>query len=189
MSSPVATGGDRAARPPVVVCARIARSSAADRIVDHDVEHEPIELRLRQRIGAFLLDRILRGQHEQRTFERMAYAADRHLILLHRLEQRRLRLRRRAVDLVGQDDVGEDGPGDEPNRARPVARSSSITSVPVMSDGIRSGVNWMRLNLRWTASASVLISSVLASPGTPRSRQWPPARNAVRISVMTAAGR
>ena len=58
----------------------------------------------------------------------------------------------------------------------PVATSSSMTSVPTMSDGIRSGVNWMRLNLRLIASASVLISSVLARPGTPRSRQWPPAR-------------
>ena len=32
------------------------------------------------------------------------------MILLHRLEQRRLRLRRRAVDLVGQDDLREDRP-------------------------------------------------------------------------------
>ena len=40
-----------------------------------------------------------------------------------------------------------------------------MTSVPMMSDGIRSGVNWIRLNLRSTASASVLISSVLARPG------------------------
>ena len=47
----------------------------------------------------------------------------------------------------------------------PVARSSSMTSAPRMSDGIRSGVNWMRLNFRSTASASVLISSVLARPG------------------------
>ena len=31
-------------------------------------------------------------------------------VLLHRLEQRALRLGRRAVDLVGEDDVGEDGP-------------------------------------------------------------------------------
>jgi hypothetical protein len=34
-------------------------------------------------------------------------------------------------------------------------RSSSITSVPVMSEGIRSGVNWMRLKLRFSASARV----------------------------------
>jgi len=52
----------------------------------------------------------------------------------------------------------------------------------MMSEGIRSGVNWMRLNLRWIACASVLISSVFASPGTPRRRQWPPAKKAVRMS-------
>ena len=44
----------------------------------------------------------------------------------------------------------------------------------------------MRLNFRWTACASVLISSVFARPGTPRSRQWPPATNTVRISWTTA---
>ena len=41
------------------------------RVLDHDVEHEAIELRLRQRIGAFLLDRVLRGQHEERPVERV----------------------------------------------------------------------------------------------------------------------
>ena len=34
--------------------------------------------------------------------------ADRHLPLLHHLEQRRLHLRRRAVDLVGEQEVAED---------------------------------------------------------------------------------
>ena len=37
----------------------------------------------------------------------------RHLPLLHRLEQRGLRLRRSAVDLVGEQEVGEDRPGPE----------------------------------------------------------------------------
>jgi hypothetical protein len=38
---------------------------------------------------------------------------DRHLPFLHRLEQRRLRLRRGAVDLVGEEKVGEDRPRPE----------------------------------------------------------------------------
>ena len=38
---------------------------------------------------------------------------NRDAVLLHRFEQRRLRLRRRAVDFVGQHDVGEDRPGRE----------------------------------------------------------------------------
>ena len=38
-------------------------------------------------------------------------------MLLHRLEQRRLRFRRRAVDLVGKNDVGEDRTGREDHLA------------------------------------------------------------------------
>jgi hypothetical protein len=37
----------------------------------------------------------------------------RHLTLLHRLEERRLRLGRRTIDLVGQEDVGEHAAGPE----------------------------------------------------------------------------
>ena len=42
--------------------------------------------------------------------ERVRAAVDRHLALLHRLEQRGLRLRRRAVDLVRHQHAGEDRP-------------------------------------------------------------------------------
>ncbi len=42
-----------------------------------------------------------------------------------------------------------------------------------MSAGIRSGVNWMRLNDRCRILDTVLTSSVLARPGTPTRRQWP----------------
>ena len=38
-----------------------------------------------------------------------------------------------------------------------------------------SGVNWMRENVPSTASARVRITRVLARPGTPSSRMWPPA--------------
>ena len=40
-----------------------------------------------------------------------------------------------------------------------------MTLVPMMSAGIRSGVNWMRLNFRCSASASARISAVLPRPG------------------------
>ena len=39
----------------------------------------------------------------------MRVPVGRHLLLLHRLEERRLRLRRGAVDLVGEQQVGEHG--------------------------------------------------------------------------------
>jgi hypothetical protein len=35
-------------------------------VVDDDVEHEPVELGFRQRVGAFHLDGVLRGEHEER---------------------------------------------------------------------------------------------------------------------------
>ena len=76
-------------------------------IIDEDVEHEAVLLRFGQRIGAFLLDGVLRGQHEERIGQRVARAADGDLAFLHRFEQGGLRLGRRAVDLVGQNDVGE----------------------------------------------------------------------------------
>src|SRR2546426_354560 len=44
----------------------------------------------------------------------------------------------------------------------PVARSSSMISVPVMSAGIKSGVNWMRLKFRCSTWATVAIKCVLA---------------------------
>ena len=47
--------------------------------------------------------------------------------------------------------------------------------MPVISDGIRSGVNWMRENLRSSTCAMEWINSALASPGTPTIRLLPPA--------------
>ena len=78
---------------------------------DHDLEQEAVELRLGQGIGALHLERVLGREHEERRIEREALAGDRDLVLLHRLEQARLGLRRRPVDLVGEDEVGEDRAG------------------------------------------------------------------------------
>ncbi len=69
----------------------------------------------------------------------------------------------------------------------PVLLSSSITSVPVMSEGIRSGVNWIRLKLSPSVLASVEISSVLASPGTPTSSACPRQNSAISSSSTTAS--
>ena len=81
-------------------------------VADADPQQEAVELRLGQRVGALVLDRVLRRQDEERPRQRVRRALDRDLPLLHRLEQRRLRLRWGAVDLVGEEKVGED-------RARP----------------------------------------------------------------------
>ena len=77
-------------------------------MLDDDVEHEAVELRFGQRIGAFELDRVLRREHVERLIERVRAPLHGDAMLLHRFEQRRLRLRRRAVDFVGEHDVRED---------------------------------------------------------------------------------
>ena len=92
---------------PSVTWRTMRRLLGLARVVDPHLEQEAVELRLGQRVGAFLLDRVLRGEHHERRLERERLALDRHLALLHHLEQRRLRLGRRAVDLVGQQQVGE----------------------------------------------------------------------------------
>ena len=62
-------------------------------------------------------------------FERVRHAVDRHLRLLHRLEQRGLRLRGRAVDLVDEQDVGEDGPRPEFEPPGPLAEDVHARDV------------------------------------------------------------
>jgi hypothetical protein len=40
------------------------------RVIDLDQEHEAVELGLGQRVGAFLFDRVLGGEHEKRRLQR-----------------------------------------------------------------------------------------------------------------------
>ena len=79
-------------------------------IVDDDVEHEAVELGLGQGVGAFEFDGVLGSHDEERLFQLKEIAAGGHLIFLHRFEQRRLRLRRGAVDLVGEHHICKDRP-------------------------------------------------------------------------------
>ncbi len=73
------------------------------------------------------------------------------------------------------------------NLRRPVSGSSWRMSVPVMSEGIMSGVNWIRRNERLRIFETVLTSKVLASPGTPTSRTCPLANSPVRSSSTTSS--
>ena len=83
------------------------------RIAERGAEQEAVELRLGQRERPLLLDRVLGGEHEERLRQLAGDAVDRRLVLGHRLEQRRLRLRHRPVDLVDEQDVREHRPGPE----------------------------------------------------------------------------
>ena len=91
-------------------------------VVDHELEHEAVDLRLGQRVGALGLDRVLRRHDQEGLRDAMALVADRDLALLHDLQQRRLHLRGRAVDLVREQEVAEHGAelGVEPAGVRAV---------------------------------------------------------------------
>jgi len=72
------------------------------RIVDANLEKEPVELGLRKRIRAFKFDGVLRGEDGEVFRQRIADAVNGHLALLHGLEKGGLRARRSAVDFVHQ---------------------------------------------------------------------------------------
>jgi hypothetical protein len=78
------------------------------------LEEETVELRLGQRVRALHLDRVHRCHDEERAGQGAGLAGHGHGPLRHRLQQRRLCLRRCPVDLVGQHQLCE-------HRARPVA--------------------------------------------------------------------
>ena len=80
------------------------------RIAEREAHRETVELGLGQRVGALVLDRVLRRHHHERALERVRGAVDRDLALLHALEQRRLRLRRGAVHFVDEEQVREHRP-------------------------------------------------------------------------------
>ena len=90
----------------------------ARRIADLHLQHEPVDLRLRQGIRALLLDGIFRRHDEERARQQERLVADGDLLLLHRFEQRALHLGGRAVDLVGKDQVREERPGLHGERLR-----------------------------------------------------------------------
>jgi hypothetical protein len=80
------------------------------RVGDDDLEHEPVHLGFRQRVGALLLDGVLGSQDQERVLQEIGDLADGDLALLHGLQQRAVHLGGCPVDLVRQHDIGEDGP-------------------------------------------------------------------------------
>src|SRR5262249_24557366 len=79
-----------------------------------DLQQKAVELRFRQRIGAFLLQRILGRQHVEGARQVVTLSGESDVALLHRLQQSRLCARRGAVDFVGHQKLAEHGTLDEP---------------------------------------------------------------------------
>jgi hypothetical protein len=158
--------------PGLAIRRMISSSPPASGTHDH-LQHEPVHLRLGQGVRPLLLHRVLRGEHEERLFEGERGLADGDLAFLHRLEQRALDLRRGAVDLVGEDEVGEDGALlDEELRLLLVVDEGA---EEVGREEVRGELD--ALEARGMARARVETVRVLASPGTPSSRTCPPLRS------------
>ena len=90
-------------------------------VVDVDLNQKPVKLGFGQRIGAFLFNRVLRGQHMERAAQRTVLAGDGDLAFLHRLQQRRLGARAGAVDLIRHQQLAEDRAFDEAEIAAAVS--------------------------------------------------------------------
>jgi hypothetical protein len=78
-----------------------------------DLQHEPVFLRLRQRIGALVFDGILRGEDREIGRQGVGVTVNGDQALLHGLKQGRLGFGGRAVDLIGQQEIGEHRPLDQ----------------------------------------------------------------------------
>src|SRR5271165_5619158 len=74
------------------------------------LHQEAIQLRLRQWISTFEVDRILGGEDGECLGKSITRPVNGYLPFLHALEQSRLRSRRHAVDLVDQQEAGKDRP-------------------------------------------------------------------------------
>ena len=90
----------------------------ARRVAHANAHEEAVELRFGQRVRSVMFDGVLRGQDEKRLRQPMRLIVHGDLRFVHRFEQRRLRLGRRAIDFVGEHDIGEDRPGLELERLR-----------------------------------------------------------------------
>ncbi len=85
----------------------------AVRVTERNPHQETVELGFRQRVGAQLVVRVLCGDDEKWRGQRAGLALHGDLFFLHGLQQRALCLGAGTVDLVGQQNLGEDRPGVE----------------------------------------------------------------------------
>ena len=157
------------------------------RILDIDVHQETVHLRLGQRVGTFLLNRVLRcHDHEQRR-HLVRCACHRHLPLFHGFKHGRLHFGGRPIDLVTKHDVGEDRPGLETKLALAVLLVVHLGAGDVRGQQIRRELDATEVGLEIFASA--LIARVFASPGKPSTSRLPFASNPMIKRSTTSPGR
>ena len=82
-------------------------------VSDIDEEHEAVELSFRERVGSFLLHRVLSREHEKWLIKSVGFTQHGHHIFLHRFQHSRLSLCRSTVDFIREHKVGEHWAFDE----------------------------------------------------------------------------
>ncbi len=100
-------------------------------------------MRLGQRVGALELHGILRGENRERARQRMRGAVHGHLQFFHGFEQRGLRARRHAVDLIDQQQVGENRPAMDAERSG--GRLENISAQDVGGNQVRRALHALEL--------------------------------------------
>ena len=167
--------------------ARMRFSSSKRRIIDLDVEHEAVELGFGQRIGAFLLDRVLRGDDEERLGQLVGLLAGGDLRVPASPASRAacvlggVRLISSASTMLAKI-----GPWTKRNSRRPalvLVEDHGAGDVGRHQVGRELDALEADTSRIWLME---LTMSVLASPGTPTSRQWPRVKMAARICSMTS---
>ena len=116
-----------------------------------------VHLRLGKRERSPGLDRILGRDDEERIRQRTRDTVRRHLLLLHAFQKPRLRPRRRPVDLVREQDIGED-------RSRPERKVPARLAVDGKARHIR------RQKVR--CELDPLVAAVHRSRERPRQRRF-----------------
>lgn len=115
-------------------------------VVDVKLEQEPIELGLGKQVRPLLLDRISRREDEKRVRQRMRLRAHGDAALLHRLQKGRLRLRRRSIDFVRQDQMMKDRSTKKPYDAPMRSLQVDLVAQDVGAGDVRGKKVWRKLN-------------------------------------------
>ena len=76
-----------------------------------DTNQEAVKLGIGEHRRAGRTDRVLRGEDDKRVRQIIRLAVHRDLVLLHRFQQRGLRLAGRSVDLICQQQIRHDRAG------------------------------------------------------------------------------
>ena len=149
-----------------------------------DLEQEAVELGLGQGVGALVLDGVLGGGDHERHGQR-AGRPRRPTTWRSSIASSREDWVFGGVRLISSASrrLVKTGPS---RKGKSLVRASK-TSEPVMSPGMRSGVNCTRLVSIDRAAARVRTSRVLATPGTPSSRMWPRASRAMSRPATAAS--